>query len=134
MSCAMTVDAVRARTKTVTRRHVDTWRTLKAVDPLTFIEKGMGLKKGEQQVVLADGVVVDVRVEPLGLLYQWDAALGWHVGTDYGYAEMAAEGLPDMEPYTFARWWAYNHGHRDAWEAGCGRSIECRRIEWRYLP
>lgn len=28
MSCAITVDAVRARTKTETRRHVGSWRTL----------------------------------------------------------------------------------------------------------
>lgn len=28
MSCSMTIDAVRNRTKTVTRRHVNTWRTL----------------------------------------------------------------------------------------------------------
>lgn len=28
MSCSMTIDAVRTRTKTVTRRHVDTWTRL----------------------------------------------------------------------------------------------------------
>lgn len=28
MSVSMTLDAVRNRTKTVTRRHVDTWKTL----------------------------------------------------------------------------------------------------------
>lgn len=132
MSCSMTVDAVCNRTKTVTRRHADTWATLKPGDGLTLVE-GMGLAKGEKQVILAEVEIIDVRVEQLGLLYQWDTGLGWHVGTDYGYAEMAAEGLPDMEPYTFARWWALGHGHRDAWEAGCDRTIECRRIEWRYL-
>ena len=39
----MTVEAVRNRQKVVTRRHVDTWKTLKAGDRLTLIEKGMGL-------------------------------------------------------------------------------------------
>lgn len=46
MSCSMTVDAVRDRSKTVTRRHVDTWRDLKPGDRLVLIEKGMGLPKG----------------------------------------------------------------------------------------
>lgn len=41
MSCAITVDAVRARTKTETRRHVGSWRTLTTGDRLTLIEKGM---------------------------------------------------------------------------------------------
>ena len=60
MSCSITVDAVRARTKTVTRRHASTWATLKPGDRLTLIEKGMGLKRGEKQVVLAEVEVEDV--------------------------------------------------------------------------
>lgn len=59
MSCSMTIDAVRARTKTVTRRHIDTWRNLRAGDRLTLIEKGMGLAKGERQVVLAEVEIVE---------------------------------------------------------------------------
>ena len=43
MSCSMTVPAVRDRTKTVTRRHVDTWRDLAPGDRVVLIEKGMGL-------------------------------------------------------------------------------------------
>lgn len=54
MSCSLTIDAVRERRKTVTRRQVDTWTTLKAGDCLTLIEKGMGLPKGAKQVVLAE--------------------------------------------------------------------------------
>lgn len=120
MSCSMTVVTVLDRTKTVTRRHVDTWRDLKPGDRLVLIEKGMGLPKGARQVVLAEVEIVDVRVEPIGdLVYEED-------GTQ-------REGLPEMSPSDFIRFWLDGHGHRsrsltDACE------IPCRRIEWRYLP
>lgn len=42
MSCALTIPQVVARTKTVTRRAVDTWATLSVGDELALIEKGMG--------------------------------------------------------------------------------------------
>lgn len=119
MSCSMTVPAVRDRTKTVTRRHVDTWRDLKPGDRVILIEKGMGLPKGSQQVVLAEVEIVDVRVEPiLDVLDEPDAT--------------AREGLPMMFPGEFVRFWLDGHGYRivalpDADE------VECRRIEWRYL-
>lgn len=82
MSCSMTIDAVRDRTKTVTRRHVDTWTTLKPGDRLTLIEKGMGLPKDAKQVVLAEVEIVDVRVEFLReLVYEFNGC--------------TAEGFPD---------------------------------------
>ncbi len=125
MSCSLTVDAVRARTKTATRRHVDTWRALRVGDRLTLIEKGMGLPKGARQVVLADVEIVDVRDEPLGL-----------VDAD----ECAAEGFPGADPELWRCWWAGEHGYRipDGAEHLAEvleyvDSIECRRIEWRYL-
>ena len=43
MSVSMTTDAVYGRTKTVTRRHPDTWQDLAPGERLTLIEKGMGL-------------------------------------------------------------------------------------------
>ena len=115
MSCSMTIDAVRERSKTVTRRHVDTWKNLKPLDRLTLIEKGMGLPKGTKQVVLAEVVVVDVRVEPLGQIYI----------EKHG---VAREGLSPMSPDEFFQFWCRSHGARfdepdDVW---------CRRIEWRY--
>lgn len=126
MSCSMTIDAVRDRTKTVTRRHPDTWRTLKPGDRLTLIEKGMGLAKGEKQVVLAEVEVVAVRVEPLHLIDD---------------ADIRREGLAGMSRWEFCRMWLASHGYArllrgrfganewiETWE-----SIECRRIEWRYL-
>lgn len=120
MSCSMTVEAVEQRIKTVTRRHPDTWKDLKAGDRLTLIEKGMGLPKGAKQVVLAEVEVVDVRVEPIGMV-------SWN--------EVIREGFDPtvMPPEEFVRFWCRGHGvpvplrRRDALE------VLCRRIEWRYL-
>lgn len=119
MSCSMTIDAVRDRTKTVTRRHVDTWRNLKPGDRLTLIEKGMGLPKGARQVVLAEVEIVDVSVEDIG--HVWSR-------TEDGEPECYREGLAEMTPNAFIEFWLRGHGYRpDAdW------STSCRRIEWRY--
>ena len=113
----MTIDAVRAQTKTVTRRHVDTWKDLKPGDRLTLIEKGMGLPKGEHQVVLADVEITDVRVEPIGMVtFEKNAT--------------RREGMPRLTAAQFIRFWLDAHGYR--WPRGDART-ECRRIEWRYL-
>lgn len=116
MSCSLTVDAVRERRKTVTRRHVNTWGTLHPGDRLTLIEKGMGLPAGAKQVVLAEVEIVDVRVEPIG-----------EVDRD----EAAREGFPDMSGLDFAAFWLRSHGHGGPTMAAM--RVECRRIEWRYL-
>jgi hypothetical protein len=117
MSCSMTIDAVKARAKTVTRRHVDTWKTLKPGDRLTLIEKGMGLTKGERQVVLAEVEVVSISVEPLAAIFAEDH------GTAY-------EGLPGMSSGDFVLFWANSHGYAThPFPAG----VWCRRIEWRYI-
>lgn len=117
MSCSMTIDAVRDRTKTVTRRHPDTWRTLKPGDRLTLIEKGMGLAKGAKQVVLAEVEVVSVRVEPLYRVTPFECEL---------------EGFPHLTPMQFVAMWLKSHGYVDADPEHTG--VLCRRIEWRYLP
>lgn len=115
MSCSMTIEAVRDRTKTVTRRHVDTWKTLKPGDRLTLIEKGMGLAKGEKQVVLAEVEIVHVDVEAIGRV---------------DFEEATAEGFPFMDGPTFVEFWLRGHGYK----AGTPWETQCRRIEWRYLP
>lgn len=115
----MTVDAVRDRTKTVTRRHVDTWRNLKPGDRLTLIEKGMGLPKGARQVVLAEVEVVDVRVEPVGCIAMESN------GT-------AREGLPRMTADEFVAFWCAGHGYGRVRLDEAPAAL-CRRIEWRYL-
>lgn len=123
MSCSMTIDAVRNQTKTVTRRHVDTWRDLKPGDRLTLIEKGMGLPKGAKQVVLAEVEIVTVDVEPLYLVDD---------------AECDREGLPELMPVEFMVMWLASHGYGkhvgEFVKGGAGpASVDCRRIEWRYL-
>ena len=117
MSVSMTLDAVRDRSKTVTRRHVDTWKTLKVGDRLTLIEKGMGLPKGVKQVVVCEVEVVDVRVELLGNIHAEDR------GTE-------REGMGQMTCSEFVRFWADGHGHQGHEHPA---DLPCRRIEWRYL-
>ncbi len=118
MSCSMTIDAVKERRKTVTRRHVDTWKNLRPGDRLILIEKGMGLPAGSKQVVLAEVEIVDVRVEPIGFVTS---------------NECVREGLSHMTPSEFVAFWCRGHGapipltRRDSLE------VLCRRIEWRYL-
>ena len=133
MSVSMTVVPVRDRVKSVTRRHVDTWRTLKPGDPLTLIEKGMGLPKGAKQVVVAEVVVVDVRVEPI---------------LSVTATEIRREGFDpnDWGDLSWAAWWAKGHGYSvptwgreqpyPEWQKEAREAladVECRRIEWRYL-
>ena len=142
MSVSMTTDAVYDRTKTVTRRHPDTWQDLDPGDRLTLIEKGMGLPKGAKQVVICEVEVVSNRVESL---------------RQVTIAEVIAEGLWDRavnEGVEFAAWddgpahwalrwfrafWAAGHYHGTLRDWAVGRlaaslmGVECRRIEWRYL-
>lgn len=118
MSCSMTIDAVKDQTKTVTRRHVDTWQNLKAGDRLTLIEKGMGLPKGTKHVVLAEVVIVDSYVEPLG---------------DVTELECMYEGFPHLTPPEFCVMWAASHGYPKRLHPATLSDIECRRIEWKYL-
>ena len=114
LSCSMTIDAVRDRSKTVTRRHVDTWKNLQPGDRLTLIEKGMGLPKGTKQVVLAEVEVVDVAVESLhDIRDDWD-------GTK-------REGLGHMTADEFIAFWLDGHNTDPNFPM-------CGRIEWRYLP
>lgn len=118
MSCALTIDAVRARTKTVTRRHPDRWSSLAVGDELVLIEKGMGLARGERQVVLARVRVLSNEVIPLLRLNR---------------SELRAEGFDPDEwgIVQWCRWWADGHGFGKFPDV---RLLDCRRIEWEYLP
>jgi hypothetical protein len=118
MSCALTVDAVLNRAKTVTRRRADTWTTLKPGDYLTLIEKGTGLPKGATQRILADVEVVSNRLEPLALSIM--------------PGELSKEGLDHLTHPEFVDLWVRSHGYRTT--DGLERlTIVCRRIEWQYL-
>jgi len=125
MSCSLTIDAVRDRSKTVTRRHVNTWKTLKEGDRLTLIEKGMGLPKGSSQVVLAEVEIVDVRIEPIGWVHHW-------TGGDCSL-EVVREGFKGMSADEFIRMWLAAHGYPRSLAVVAAGSIPCRRIEWQYL-
>ena len=122
MSVSMTLDAVRSRQKTVTRRHVDTWCNLKPGDRLTLIEKGMGLPKGAKQVVVAEVEIVDVVVEHI-LAIDGD--------------DIYSEGFDPREwpRLEWAAWWARSHGHRvpDPPHVADFAGVLCRRIAWRYI-
>ena len=109
MSVAFTEQAVRDRTKTVTRRKG--WTFLKPGDTLTLCRKVMGRKKGEPLVRLAEVEVVDVRREPLAAITPDD---------------VAREGFPDMLPLDFIRKFFI-----DAQGIYPGEVVT--RIEWRYL-
>lgn len=121
MSCSITTDQVIARTKTVTRRHINTWRMLKVGDRLTLVEKGMGLKTGEHQNVLADVEIVSVTVEPLAAITA---------------EECTREGFPTMSPEGFIRMWVDAHWYQVRHQLDVGApagDLNVRRIEWRYL-
>lgn len=109
MSVSLTEDAVRARTKTVTRRMG--WLNLTPGTRLTLCRKVMGRKADEPLVRIVDVEVTAVRRERL------DA-----ITAD----EVHAEGFPDMTPAEFIGFFCNNH-------KGCLPRSEITRIEWKYL-
>lgn len=84
MSFAKTIPQMEAGTKTETRRLG--WDRLKDGDPLTAVNKTMGLKKGEKPVRISDIVVKRTWREPLNAITQ--------AGCD-------AEGFPELTPDEF---------------------------------
>lgn len=122
ISVAMTTDAVRDRSKTVTRRK-GWWRDsrgrriIEPGDKLTLCEKVQGRKPGEPLVRICDVLVVNVRREPLSYL------LG---GGLYPEVEVAHEGFPGMEPEEFVQRFFVD-------AQGMSPDDEVTRLEWRYL-
>lgn len=115
MSVAFTLDAVRERRKTVTRRKG--WAMAEPGMPLDLCEKVMGRRKGEPLVRVAHVVVVSARPERLDLLT---------ADPDYGAREMVLEGFPGLDPAEFIR--------RYFTEAqGIEPHHLVNRIEYRYL-
>lgn len=126
MSVAFTEEAVRNRTKTVTRRR-GWWedkngrRILKPGDRLTLVRKAMGRKPGEPLVRIAEVEVVRVDREPLGRLLP-----EWAGHQKYGVEEMKLEGFPGLDPVEFVRrYFIVAQGMTEA--------DSVTRIEWRYL-
>lgn len=118
MSVAFTEAAVRARTKTVTRRKG--WQFAKAGDRITLCRKVMGRKKGEPLERIADVEIVSVRRERLDLML---------TDLDYGFDETEREGMGDSPgrfPSHFVEHYFVN-------AQGMSPDDEVTRIEWRYL-
>lgn len=109
MSVSLTEDAVRARTKTVTRRMG--WLKLTAGTRLTLCRKVMGRKADEPLVRIVDVEVTAVRRERLDAITP---------------DEVTAEGFPDMTPDGFVAFFCRIH-------KGCAPTSEITRIEWKYL-
>ena len=110
MSVSLTEAAVRARTKTVTRRKG--WRFLKPGDRLTLCRKVMGRRKGEPLVRLAEVEIVSVRRERLDAITMGDVV-------------REGFGAPWYTPLWFVQFFTDHMG-------GDPRQ-EVTRIEWRYL-
>lgn len=109
MSVSMTEQAVRDRTKTVTRRKG--WQFAKPGDRITLCRKVMGRQPGEPLVRFAEVEVVSVRREHLA---------------DITPAEVALEGFPGMTPEDFVRVYFVI-------AQGMTVDDEVTRIEWRYV-
>jgi hypothetical protein len=108
MSFSATKEQFRARTKTVTRRMG--WTSLRIGETVMAIEKGQGLKKGEQVVKLGPIRIVGVRYEPLNAITRED---------------VVAEGFPDLTPQQFVQFFCeYN---------GCQPDQVVTRIKFEYL-
>ncbi|WP_433527745.1 hypothetical protein ACQPZ2_44200 (plasmid) [Nocardia pseudovaccinii] len=109
MSVSLTEDAVRDRSKTVTRRMG--WLQLAPGTRLTLCRKVMGRKRGEPLVRIVDVEVASVRREQLDTITP---------------EEVRAEGFPQMSPAEFVAFFCGSH-------KGCTPSSTITRIRWRYL-
>lgn len=98
MSFALTTEAVRKKTKTVTRRVG--WQFLLPGDLIQAVEKCQGLKKGEKMRRLAVLRVETVRRERLDLMND---------ETGYGLREAALEGFPDLTGKQFVAMFCATH-------------------------
>ena len=108
MSVSYTSEAVRARTKTVTRRKG--WLFLNVGDRLTLCEKVMGRKAGEPLVRITEVEVISVHREPLSSIDELD---------------VRREGFLRQTPRDFVRFFVHHMG-------GSPDQL-VTRIEWRYL-
>ena len=116
MSVAFTEQAVRDRTKTVTRRKG--WTFLKPGDRLTLCRKVMGRKPGEALERIVDVEVIHVQRHSLSDLLAADP--------QEAREEMRKEGFPGMTPGEFIHQFF-------VYAQGMSSHDLVTRIEWRYL-
>jgi hypothetical protein len=112
MSFTLTVEQIRAKSKTVTRRLG--WATAKPGQIVQPVVKGMGLKRGEH---------VEKIGAPIRFVKVSREELAWLCGE--GCREVVAEGFPDLTPEQFvAMFCAHN---------GCTPTDIVTRIEFSYV-
>jgi hypothetical protein len=111
MSVALTEDAVRNRSKTVTRRLG--WKFLKPGDHLTLCRKVMGRKQDEPLVRIAEVEVLSVRSEQLWMIDEDDVEREGFTGGEF------------IEPSEFVYFFCE--------VMGCEPDTEVTRIKWRSL-
>jgi hypothetical protein len=122
MSVALTEDAVRDRTKTVTRRLG--WLFLKPADRLTLCRKVQGRKRADGTVEplerIAEVEVVSVRREPLRAITPVDV---WREG--FSGQDLVRMGVVGPSPEWFVQFFCQH--------MKCTPDTEVTRIEWRYV-
>lgn len=111
ISFAMTTKQIESRTKTVTRRLG--WWNIKPGAMLRAVEKGMGLKKGEKALQLAEICVIYAIPQRLGDITQEDVVL---------------EGFPEMTPDQFVAMFCKAHASK-----GLTGNTIVNRIEFEYV-
>ncbi len=109
MSVSLTEEAVRDRTKTVTRRLG--WRFLKVGDRVTLCRKVMGRRKGEPLIRICNVEIIDIRRERLDAITDDDVTL---------------EGFPSWTVHDFVIMFMRS--------MKCDHTTKVTRIEWRYEP
>jgi hypothetical protein len=109
MAFSLTVEQIRGRTKTVTRRIG--WWFLKPGDLVMAVEKSRGLKKGERVKPIVPLRITSTRAETLDSVTQ---------------EEVDREGFPGLSPAEFITNFCATHG-------GCSRTTTINRIEFEFV-
>lgn len=115
MSFMLTTEAMRARTKTVTRRLG--WDYLRRGDRVRAVVKGMGLKKGQKVEAIGEIIISCHRREPLQRMID---------EPEYGRHECALEGFPHLTPFEFVAMFC---AHNIVTPAYAPNRIEFRHID-----
>lgn len=112
ISFSLTTPQFIAGTKDVTRRLG--WKKAVAGDLMKAVEKAMGLKKGQSQVIIGQIKIINARLEPLNRMLLDQA---------YGVEEVRREGFPHMTPEEFVAFFCRTH-------TGCFPEREITRLEF----
>jgi len=118
MSFMLTIDQIKKRTKTVTRRLG--WKFLETGDILNACVKCQGLRQGEKIERLCQIRVTDVQMESLDTIDD-PTDIPWA----YSKTEATKEGFPGMTGSEFVSMFCKN--------MKCDSSTEVTRIEFEYL-